>query len=98
MRLDSDVASRVINTFTSEGILVLCIHDSFVVDYRFGQMLRQVMAEASEAVVGRPINVTSDFLGLDEVERNTPEQVDGYLALRHLEPCPEYIGRLHFHG
>ncbi|MEJ6397477.1 hypothetical protein, partial [Yoonia sp. 208BN28-4] len=72
-----------------------CIYDSFIIQYDGAGALKQVMAEASQAVVGLPINVESNFIGLDEIEQKDPDYVDGYKAARHLEPCTEYHARQH---
>ncbi|NIZ63528.1 hypothetical protein DL239_21460, partial [Sedimentitalea sp. CY04] len=43
MKLDSDIAELVINHFTARSIPVLCIHDSFLIDYHYGRDLKTAM-------------------------------------------------------
>ena len=85
----------MINAFTENGIPILCIHDSFIVDYSRVIMLKEVMAWASEKVVGRAIPVTSYQMGLDEVEEKEPERVEGYIEMRQQDPTPQYLARQH---
>jgi hypothetical protein len=70
---------------------VLSVHDSFIVDYSRVGELKRVMAEASEAVVGKPLPVSSGGVGLDEVDPDEGEDLrqwreeridrsEGYLA------------------
>lgn len=91
MNVDSKIAERVHRHFTAQGVPVLSVHDSFIVDYsRMGE-LKRVMAEASEAVVGKPMPVSWGGVGLDEVEPDQREDLkqwrekrvvrsEGYLA------------------
>ena len=44
--LDSLIAEKVINHFTAQGIVVLCIHDSFVIPAYKAEELKQVMEGA----------------------------------------------------
>ncbi len=71
MNLDSQIAERVLGHFTRKGIPVLCIHDSFIIDYDYAGELRAVMAEASEAVVGKPL-ASAGRMGLDEYFTTEP--------------------------
>lgn len=75
MYKDSLIAERVLNHFTRQGIPILCIHDSFIIDWTRGAELKRVMAEASEAVVGRFLPVESKAVGLDEVAGEWPKHV-----------------------
>lgn len=45
-RQDSDIAERVMNHFTTKGIPVLMIHDSFIVERQHEAELERVMSEA----------------------------------------------------
>jgi hypothetical protein len=91
MNVDSQIAERVHRHFTDQGVPVLSVHDSFIVDYSRVGELKRVMAEASEAVVGKPLPVSWGGLGLDEVECDQLEDLkqwreqsivrsEGYLA------------------
>lgn len=91
MNVDGQIAERVHRHFTANVVPVLSVHDSFIVGYDRGGELKQVMAEASEAVVGRPLPVSSSGIGLDEVtdqqredlvqwREERVERSDGYRA------------------
>jgi hypothetical protein len=72
---------------------VLSVHDSFIVGHERGGELKQVMAEASEAVVGRPLPGSSNRIGLDEV---TDAQRDDLIEWREerVERSAGYRARL----
>ncbi|MDO7728042.1 MAG: hypothetical protein MUQ13_01995, partial [Loktanella sp.] len=93
MKTDSEIAFHVINGMTIRGIPVLCVHDSFIVDYSHGQLLKGFMSGISEEVVGHPISVSNNYQGLDEVRANDPELVADYVRMRHIDPCPQYQAR-----
>ena len=93
MKTDSEIAFHVINGMTIRGIPVLCVHDSFIVDYSHGQLLKGFMSGISEEVVGHPISISNNYQGLDEVRANDPELVADYVRMRHIDPCPQYQAR-----
>lgn len=68
MNLDGRIAERVHKHFTDQGVPVLSVHDSFIIDYTRVGELKRVMAEASEAVIGRPMAVSASDWGLDEMD------------------------------
>ena len=90
MKTDSEIANHVITAMTRKGIPVLCVHDSFIIDYEHSQQLKTVMRSVSQYVVGHPIPVSNNYQGLDEVRASTPQLVHDYQQLRHLDRCPEY--------
>lgn len=55
--LDSAIATKVINHFTSKGVVVLCYHDSFRVQKRYEDELYQVMVDSYNEVVGSISNL-----------------------------------------
>lgn len=75
MNVDSKIAERVHRYFTAKDIPVLSVHDSFIVDFTRVGELKRAMAEASEAVVGRPLPVSANGVGLDEVEAEKREDL-----------------------
>ena len=83
MNVDSQIASYVINRLTQEGIPVLCIHDSFIVDYGRAGYLKQVMDKATREVIGCRVAVSWNYMGLDETERQSPDYLEDYIAFRH---------------
>jgi len=52
MNKDSQIAEKVINYFTNLGILVLCVHDSFIVAGSHKESLCYVMEQAYREVLG----------------------------------------------
>jgi hypothetical protein len=68
MNVDGRIAERVHAHFTAQGVPVLSVHDSFIVDYTRVGELKRVMADASKEVVGRALPVSAKALGLDEME------------------------------
>lgn len=56
---DSQIAQLVIQKLTSEGIAVLCIHDSFIVQQCHEELLREVMQAAWREIMqtGRQITI-----------------------------------------
>jgi len=41
--VDSNISNRILKHFTAKGILVLCIHDSYIIDKRYEDELKAVM-------------------------------------------------------
>ena len=82
MRLDSEITERVHNHFTQKGTPLLSVHDSYIIAVDHVDELRQVMAGASEAVVGIPLRCGVDIPGYGEFD-DVPE-----------DDLKEYIGRL----
>ena len=93
MNRDARIIERVHRHFTEQDQPVLTVHDSCIVDYTRAGELRQVMAEASAAVVGRPLPVTANGVGLDEVG---PDRRDDLKAWRdeRVVRCCGYLERL----
>jgi hypothetical protein len=56
MNLDSQIANLVIDYFTQQGIPVLCIHDSFVIQHDKESELKQVLHNASVQIAGKGID------------------------------------------
>lgn len=91
MNVDGRIAERVHRHFTAQGVPVLSVHDSFIIDYTRVGELKRVMAEASEAVVGRPLPVSTDALGLDEIEAD--HRAD-FIAWRQAPRSEGYMSRM----
>lgn len=72
MNVDGRIAERVHRHFTAQGVPVLSVHDSFIIDYTRVVELKQVMAEASLAVVGRELAVSQSKPGLDQFRASKP--------------------------
>ena len=56
MGIDAQIANMVIDYFTKKSIAVLCIHDSFIVEFRFGEELKQVVEQATYQLTGYKIS------------------------------------------
>jgi hypothetical protein len=65
MRQDSDIAAEVIRLMTLQGIPVLCVHDSFIVDVFHWVELRTAMAIASIRIAGRDLMAEQDAFKCD---------------------------------
>jgi hypothetical protein len=93
MNQDSQVAAEVIRIMTNLGIPVLCIHDSFVVDYNHAVQLRAAMMLACHRVLGRDVKQARNYMGKDQVERETPDLLSDYIDFREIDRSPGYQAR-----
>jgi hypothetical protein len=75
MNVDSQIMERVHRNFTQQGIPVLSVHDSCIIEYTHAGQLKQVMQAASEEVVGRPLPISANGIGLDEVDNEHSEDL-----------------------
>ena len=100
MNIDSQIANMVIDHFTQKDIPVLCIHDSFIIQYDKEPELRRTLDQATHQVTKYTINhdiknernshhgkVTGNIAGYEEpvvVEYHTPI---------HIDPSSQYLDR-----
>ena len=100
MNIDSQIANMVLDHFTSKEIPVLCIHDSFIIQYDKEPELRRILDQATHQVTNYTVNhdiknerdthkgkVTGNIKGYEEpvvVEYHTPI---------HIEPTSQYLDR-----
>ena len=100
MNIDSQIANLVIDHFTQKDIPVLCIHDSFIIQYDKEPELRRILDQATHQVTNYTVNhdiknernthkgkVTGNIKGYEEpvvVEYHTPILI---------EPTSQYIDR-----
>ena len=56
MNIDSQIANLVIDHFTQKDIPVLCIHDSFIIQYDKEPELRRILDQATHQVTRHTIN------------------------------------------
>lgn len=56
MWIDSQIANLVLDHFTQKGIPVLCIHDSFVIQYDKEPELRDILDQATYQITKYRIN------------------------------------------
>jgi hypothetical protein len=97
MNLDSQIAALVQEHFTSRGIPVLSVHDSFLIDYTRVAELKDVMARASMLVVGAALPTSNVFFGLDETDGKPIEVVQDYTNWRQTARSEGYLQRLADH-
>ena len=100
MNIDSQIANMVIDHFTQKDIPVLCIHDSFIIQYDKAPELRRILDQATHQVTNYTVNhdiknernthkgkVTGNIKGYEEpvvVEYHTPI---------HVDPTSQYLDR-----
>ena len=60
--LDSIIANEVMQHLLAKNIAVLPVHDSFIVDYRYGAELQNTMLTVYEEIYGRPVQMKRKFL------------------------------------
>ena len=61
MYQDSLLAEYVIKKFTYSDVPILCVNDSFVIQYDQILTLKKYMTEAFKAVLGKNLNYERDF-------------------------------------
>lgn len=83
MNLDARIAREVLVDAFNENLPVLCIHDSFIIDYRWVKRLHFLMARSSRRVVRQTLPTAHAWLGLDEVPEDRRED---YAEIRRIEP------------
>ena len=100
MNIDSQIANMVIDHFTQKDIPVLCIHDSFIIQYDKEPELRRILDQATHQVTNYTIDhdikndrnnhygkVSGNIKGYEEpvvVQYHTPI---------HIEPTKQYNDR-----
>ena len=92
MNIDSQIANMVLNHFTNKNIPVLCIHDSFIIQYDKEPELRRILDRATQQVTKARIDhdiknvrnthtgkVTGNIKGYEKpvvIEFHTPKRID----------------------
>lgn len=95
MNVDARIAEMIHRFFTRRGIPVLSVHDSFIVDYTHVKELRGAMRAASNAVVGRVLEVSHSGLGLDEmIDHRDDEATSDFITWRQAPRTAGYLKRL----
>ena len=100
MNIDSQIANMVLDHFTNKNIPVLCIHDSFIIQYDKEPELRRILDQATHQVTNYTINhdiknlrnthkgkVTGNIKGYEE-----PVVVEYYTPIR-IDPTNQYLAR-----
>lgn len=97
MNVDSQIAERVHRHFTVQGVPVLSVHDSYIIDYTRVGELKAVMAAASAEVVGFALPASNKFFGIDEMQGDDPDIMRDYIWWRQAPRSPGYLERLAAH-
>jgi hypothetical protein len=100
MNIDSQIANLVIDHFTQKDIPVLCIHDSFIIQYDKEPELRRILDQATHQITKARIDhdiknernthhgkVTGNIKGYEEpvvIEYHTPIRIN---------PTSQYLDR-----
>ena len=100
MNIDSQIANLVLDHFTKKGIAVLCIHDSFIIQYDKEPELRRILDQATHQItkdrIGHDIKtkrishrgkVTGNIKGYEE-----PVEVEYHTPI-HIKPTRQYLNR-----
>ena len=93
MRQDSDIAAEVIRLMTRQGIPVLCVHDSFIVDVFHWVELREAMVLASIRVAGRDLFAEQGAFACDREQGFEVYAVEALRSKRRLSECKGAISR-----
>ncbi len=100
MNIDSQIANMVLDHFTNKNIPVLCIHDSFIIEYDKEPELRRILNQATHQVTNSIIDhdiknvrnthkgkVTGNIKGYEE-----PVVVEYHTPIR-IAPTRQYLDR-----
>tara|TARA_R110002074_G_scaffold368552_1_gene543093 strand:- start:268 stop:1791 length:1524 start_codon:yes stop_codon:yes gene_type:complete len=94
MYLDSQITAHVHRHFTKQGIPILSVHDSYIIDHMRVAELRDVMAEASKAVMGISLPTAIKLPDMPEYENVTDEQLQDHIENRKGLRCVGYMERV----
>ncbi|MBJ2153660.1 hypothetical protein [Paracoccus sp. IB05] len=91
---DSQIVERVIKRCTDAGLPVLTVHDSVIVPYTHSRLLKAIMVQAAEEVVGRPLPLEAEHAGLDDMRDKPLEIQQDFEWWRETARCEGYLQRL----
>ena len=94
MYLDSQITAHVQRHFTKQGIPILSVHDSYIIDHMKVAELRDVMAEASKAVMGLSLPTAIKLPDMPEYNDVTDEQLQEHIENRKGLRCVGYMDRV----
>tara|TARA_R110002012_G_scaffold26099_3_gene85406 strand:- start:1177 stop:2280 length:1104 start_codon:yes stop_codon:yes gene_type:complete len=97
MNLDGRITEHIHRHFGNQGVPVLSVHDSYIIDYTRVLELKTVMADATRNVVGVVLDTSNQFYGLDEQADASREQLLDYVNWRQTPRCDGYLRRLAEH-
>ena len=86
MNVDSQITEKIVNAFTSKGIPILCMHDSFIIQVQHDNELRTQMQKAVEEVSGtNNFKIKRKNIGLGQVTQWMHSDREYYLSsIKHL--------------
>jgi len=100
MWIDSQIANLVLDHFTQKDIPVLCIHDSFIIQYDKEPVLRDILDQATHQITKSRIShdiknkrntyirkVSGNIKGFEE-----PVLMKSYIPIR-IKPTKQYLTR-----
>ncbi|KKM98029.1 hypothetical protein LCGC14_1162120, partial [marine sediment metagenome] len=94
MYLDSQITAHVHRHFTKQDIPILSVHDSYIIDHMRVAELRDVMAEASKAVMGISLPTAIKLPDMPEYRDVTDEQLQEHIENRKGLRCVGYMDRM----
>lgn len=94
MYLDSQITARIHDHFTKKRVPVLSVHDSYIIDHMRVAELRDMMAEASEAVIGRALPTSIKLPDMPEYSHVSDEKLQEHIENRLEIRCIGYMDRL----
>jgi hypothetical protein len=94
MRLDGEITALIHNHFTEQGIPVLSVHDSYIVECSHVTEMQEVMAKASEAVVGMPLSTSIKLADMPEQMGATDKAIKEHILQREVVRSQGYLDRL----
>lgn len=97
MHVDSQISAFIHRHFTEQGVPVLSVHDSYIIDYTRVGELKAMMATASGEVVGSALPASNQLLGFDEMQGDDPDIIRDYIWWRQTPRSPGYMARLAAH-
>ena len=94
MYLDSQITALVHQHFTERGVPVLSVHDSYIIDHMKVAELRDAMAEASRAVIGRSLPTSIKLPDAPEYSFVSDRQLQEHIENRVRSRCAGYVERM----
>jgi len=104
MNLDSQIANMIIDYYTKQDIPIICVHDSFIINWKREEELRRIMDMASVQVNGKPIEQDAkknDKKFTFKLDANPPLQ-SGATSMtlsvpKRVDRTPQYLERWEKH-
>ena len=100
MGVDGQIANMVIDYFTKQNEPVLCIHDSFLINYKKGEELRRIVSDSTFQLTGYRIqqDIKNERL---ETTRPVKGNIEGYkepvdvsfYTPKRIESTDQYVAR-----